>query len=62
MQKDSRFNNVDELTKRELLVNCWTYTHGFANLVYIGDYLDPSDDFIKKKLLVGGEALLSIFL
>jgi hypothetical protein len=58
MDKDSRFKDLPLEFKYELFQDCWFYAHGLATLIATGYFLDPSDEFIIKRLLNGPAVML----
>lgn len=58
MEKDDRFNNIPLKEKYELFLDCWFVGHGFATLIATGYFENPTNEFIKNKLLNSAALLL----
>ncbi|WP_372714435.1 TetR/AcrR family transcriptional regulator [Ilyobacter sp.] len=48
---DDRFMGLPEEIKETLFLDCWTYAHGMATLTCTGYFENPSDEFIKERLM-----------
>lgn len=55
---DTRFDKIPEDIKEKLFLDCWTYAHGLATLVSTGYFEDPSDEFIKERLMAGAASVI----
>lgn len=62
MKKDSRFSHLTEDERNEIFMNCWIFLNGLATLIAIGFIKNPSDDYIKEKLLNNPAKLLYEYL
>ncbi|MGL5001013.1 MAG: TetR/AcrR family transcriptional regulator [Cetobacterium sp.] len=51
MEKDERFNNLPTEFKYDLFLDCWLVGHGLATLIATDYFENPTNDFIKDKLL-----------
>lgn len=50
--KDERFKRVNDEMKEILLLDSWIYAHGLSTLIVNNYFQDPSDEFIKNRLMV----------
>lgn len=51
MEKDERFRHLPLEFKYELFLDCWFVGHGLATLIATGYFENPTNDFIKEKLM-----------
>lgn len=58
MSKDPRFEGLPSDFKNELFLECWFYGHGLATLIATGYFENPTNEFIKEKLLSGAAVML----
>lgn len=58
MKKDERFESLGTEVKETLTTDCWTYAHGLATLIATGYFKNPSDEFIKDRLISGPASTL----
>ncbi|MGL6115535.1 TetR/AcrR family transcriptional regulator [Cetobacterium sp. SF1] len=58
MSKDERFKGLPCDFKDELFLECWFYGHGFATLIATGYFENPTNEFIKEKLMSGAATML----
>jgi AcrR family transcriptional regulator len=58
MSRDERFDQFPEEKKETLFLDCWTYAHGLATLVSTGYFENPSNDFIKERLMSGAASII----
>jgi AcrR family transcriptional regulator len=58
MKKDNRFENLSNAVKETLTIDCWTYAHGLATLIATGYFKNPSDDFIRERLISGPASII----
>ncbi|MGL4998296.1 MAG: TetR/AcrR family transcriptional regulator, partial [Cetobacterium sp.] len=58
MEKDERFNNLPIEFKYDLFLDCWLIGHGLATLIATDYFENPTNEFIKEKLLNTGAVLL----
>ncbi|MGL5989093.1 TetR/AcrR family transcriptional regulator [Cetobacterium sp.] len=58
MEKDERFNNLPIEFKYDLFLDCWLIGHGLATLIATDYFENPTNEFIKDKLLNTGAVLL----
>lgn len=58
MEKDERFNGIPLKTKYDLFLDCWFTAHGFATLIATGYFENPTNEFIKDKLLNSAALML----
>lgn len=58
IKKDQRFAILNEEQRNELFMNCWIFANGLSTLVATGFIKNPSDDYIKEKLLANPAKLL----
>ncbi|MCI5725098.1 TetR/AcrR family transcriptional regulator [Fusobacterium sp.] len=62
MKKDSRFFHLTDDERNEIFMNCWIFLNGLATLIATGFIKNPSDDYIKEKLLNNPAKLLYEYL
>ncbi|WP_319371110.1 TetR/AcrR family transcriptional regulator [uncultured Ilyobacter sp.] len=55
---DDRFMGLPEDVKETLVLDCWTYAHGMATLTCTGYFENPSDEFIKKRLMESAASMI----
>ncbi|MCJ8341748.1 MAG: TetR/AcrR family transcriptional regulator [Cetobacterium sp.] len=58
MAKDPRFDGLPSDFKNELFLECWFYGHGLATLIATGYFENPTNEFIKEKLMSGAATML----
>ncbi|MGL5963859.1 MAG: TetR/AcrR family transcriptional regulator [Fusobacteriaceae bacterium] len=58
MEKDERFLEMSEEEKVELFLDSWIYVHGFATLIATGYFENPTNEFIKTRLIEAPATLL----
>ena len=58
MKKDKRFEKLSDDLKETLAIDCWTYAHGLATLISTGYFKNPSDKFIRKRLISGPASII----
>jgi len=58
MEKDSRFDNLPTDFKNNLFLDCWFFAHGLATLIATDYFENPTNDFIKDKLLNSAAIML----
>lgn len=58
MSRDERFKNLSNERKVELLLDSWIYVHGFATLIATGYFENPTNEFIKERLMAAPATLL----
>lgn len=58
MEKDERFNGIPLKTKYDLFLDCWFTGHGLATLIATGYFENPTNEFIKDKLLNSAALML----
>lgn len=51
MDKDTRFDKLPLELKRELFLDCWLVAYGLATLIATDFFENPTNEFIKDKLL-----------
>ncbi|MBQ3437840.1 MAG: TetR/AcrR family transcriptional regulator [Fusobacterium sp.] len=61
-KKDKRFSPLSEEQRNELFMNCWIFANGLSTLIATGFIRNPSDDYIKEKLLNNPAKLLYEYL
>lgn len=62
VKKDERFFKISDDIKNELFLNCWIYAHGLSTLIASGYIKNPTDEYIKEKLMNNPAKLLYSFL
>lgn len=62
IKKDNRFFHLSEDERNELFMNCWIFLNGLGTLIATGFIKNPTDDYIKQKLLVNPAKLLYEYL
>ncbi|MGL4945124.1 MAG: TetR/AcrR family transcriptional regulator, partial [Fusobacteriaceae bacterium] len=58
MGRDERFAGVTEEEKVDLFLDSWIYVHGFATLIATGYFENPTNEFIKTRLIEAPASLL----
>ncbi|MGL4910118.1 MAG: TetR/AcrR family transcriptional regulator [Cetobacterium sp.] len=58
MEKDERFENLPTEFKYELFLDCWFVGHGLATLIATDYFENPTNEFIKDKLLNSAAIML----
>ena len=58
MEKDERFENLPTEFKYDLFLDCWLFGHGLATLIATDYFENPTNDFIKDKLLNSAAVML----
>ncbi len=58
MEKDERFNNLPTEFKNDLFLDCWLFGHGLATLIATDYFENPTNEFIKDKLLNSAALML----
>ncbi|MGL4403190.1 MAG: TetR/AcrR family transcriptional regulator [Fusobacteriaceae bacterium] len=58
MGRDERFSAISEEDKVDLFLDSWIYVHGFATLISTGYFENPTNEFIKTRLVEAPAALL----
>lgn len=58
MEKDERFENLPTEFKHDLFLDCWLFGHGLATLIATDYFENPTNDFIKDKLLNSAAVML----
>lgn len=51
IKKDKRFDPLSEEQRNELFMNCWIFANGLSTLIATGFIKNPTDEYIKEKLL-----------
>ncbi len=58
ISQDERFKEFPDEIKESLFLDCWTYAHGLATLTCTGYFENPSDEFIKERLMHGAANMI----
>lgn len=58
IDKDVRFNSFKKKAKEEIFIDCWIFAHGLSTLIATGCIKNPTDKYIKEKLLNNPTKLL----
>lgn len=61
-KKDERFAPLSEEERNELFLNCWIFANGLSTLISTGFIKNPSDEYIKEKLMNNPAKLLYEYL
>ncbi|MDO4690313.1 MAG: TetR/AcrR family transcriptional regulator [Fusobacterium sp.] len=61
-KKDKRFSCLTEEQRNELFLNCWIFANGLSTLIATGFIPNPSDEYIKEKLMSNPAKLLYEYL
>lgn len=62
IKNDERFSKFSDEIRDNLFLNCWIYTHGLSTLVATNFIKNPTDEYIKNKLLENPAKFLYDFL
>lgn len=55
---DNRFMGLPKEVEETLFLDCWTYAHGMATLTCTGYFENPSDEFIKDRLMQSAAGII----
>lgn len=58
INKDTRLETLTEDKRNELLMDCWFFAYGLSSSIAIGFIKNPTDEYIKNKLLENPAKLL----
>ncbi|MGL5124415.1 MAG: TetR/AcrR family transcriptional regulator [Fusobacteriaceae bacterium] len=58
ISKDERFKDMSEEERQELFLDSWIYTHGISTLIATGYFEEPTDEYIKDRLLKAPAAII----
>lgn len=58
IEKDERLISFENAKKEEMFIDCWIFAHGLSTLIATGYINNPSDEYIKEKLLNNPAKLL----
>ncbi|MGB6128718.1 MAG: TetR/AcrR family transcriptional regulator [Psychrilyobacter sp.] len=58
IQKDGRFSGLPTAVKETLTIDCWISAHGLSTLIATGYFKNPSDDFIRERLISGPASII----
>ncbi len=58
IEKDNRFSSFEKNKKEEMFIDCWIFAYGLSTLIATGYIENPSDEYIKQKLLNNPAKLL----
>lgn len=61
-KKDERFTKFSDEIRDELFLNCWIFAHGLSTLVATNFIKNPTDEYIKNKLMENPAKILYDFL
>lgn len=62
VEKDDRFKPFEKSKKEEMFLDCWIFAHGLSTLIATGYIKNPSNEYIKEKLMNNPAKLLYLIL